>query len=310
MEYIDYYKVLGVSKTASQDEIKKAYRRLARKYHPDVSKEPNAEKKFKEVGEAYEVLKDEEKRASYDALGANWKAGQNYQPPPGWGGASGGMGGDGFSDFFESMFGGGFRQSRGSSRGAGFEDIFGGRGGGYGGAQKGEDIKVQLKVSLEQVFEGQQVTVRLSNGKSLKVKIPKGIEEGKKIRLSGQGGEGINGGANGDLYVEIKYQPHPHYKVDGRDIELTLPIAPWEAAMGARLSVPTLSGRIQLKIPAGSTSGKRLRLKGRGMPGKTPGDFYVRLQVDTPKPEADEQKAAYEALQKAFPEFDPRKDLP
>ncbi|MGV6859916.1 MAG: DnaJ C-terminal domain-containing protein [bacterium] len=305
MEYIDYYKVLGVNKSATQEEIKKAYRRLARKYHPDVSKEPDAERKFKEVGEAYEVLKDEEKRTSYDTLGANWKAGQNYQPPPGWGGGASGGSADGFSDFFESMFGGGFRQSRGAG---GFEDVFGQRG--YGAGQAGEDINVQLKVSLEQVFEGQQVTVRLSNGKSLKVKIPKGIKEGKKIRLSSQGGEGRHGGKNGDLYVEIKYLPHPHYKVDGADVELTLPVAPWEAALGASVAVPTLSGRIQLKIPAGSTSGKRMRLKGRGMPAKTPGDFYVRIQVEAPMPEGDEQKQAYESLKAAFPAFDARQHMP
>lgn len=304
MQYIDYYKVLGLNKSASQDEIKKAYRRLARKYHPDVSKESDAEARFKEVGEAYEVLKDPEKRQQYDTLGANWKNGQDFHTPPGWEGFSGGAGGaSGFSDFFDSMFGGGFNTGgRGGFHQSGFEDIFGQNG--YG-AQKGEDITVQLKVTLEQVYHGEHVNVRLSTGKALKVKIPKGIAEGKKIRLSGQGHEGMGGGPKGDLFVEVRYAPHTNYTVDGKNIELTLPIAPWEAALGASVSAPTLSGIVQLKVPAGSTSGKRLRLKGRGMPGKETGDFYVRLQVDTPAIESDAQREAYEALQAAF-DYDPR----
>ncbi len=305
MDYIDYYKVLGVDKSADKAEIKKAYRRLARKYHPDVSKEADAEHKFKELGEAYEVLKDDEKRASYDTLGANWKEGQNNQPPPGWAGRAS-AGEPGFSDFFDSMFGGGFTQQPGG-RSGGFEDAFGQRG--YA-SEPGEDINVQLKVSLLQVVEGQQVTMKLSTGKALKVKIPKGIKEGQKIRLAGQGAEGRGGGPKGALIVEVRYQPHPHYKVAGMDIELMLPMAPWEAALGTSVAVPTLTGRIQLKIPEGSTSGKRLRLKGRGMPGKTPGDFYVRIQIDTPAPETDEQKEAYAALKEQFDSFDPRADLP
>ena len=309
MDYIDYYKVLGVDKSADQAAIKKGYKRMARKYHPDVSKEPNAEHKFKEVGEAYEVLKDEEKRASYDTLGANWKDGQNYQPPPGWSGAGGqgaAGGGAGFSDFFDSMFGGGFAQ-QGGGRPSGFEDAFGQRG--YA-SEPGEDITVQLKVSLEQVLEGKQVTMNLSTGKSLKVKIPKGIREGQKIRLAGQGGEGRGGGAKGALLVEVRYQKHPHFKVEGSDVELELPMAPWEAALGASVAVPTLTGRIQLKIPAGSSTGKRLRLKGRGLPAKVPGDFYVKVVVENPVPETDAQKEAFEALKAQFENFDPRKNLP
>lgn len=306
MKYIDYYKVLGVEKTASQDEIKKSYRRLARKYHPDVSKEADAEARFKELGEAYEVLKDPEKRQQYDTLGSNYHGGQEFRTPPGWENfsAGGAGGGSGFSDFFESMFGGGFGHARGGAR-SGFEDVF--RQSGYG-SEKGEDITVQLQVTLEQVFNGEQVNVRLSNGKQLKVRIPKGIAEGKKIRLTGQGGDGFGGGPKGDLYVEVRYQAHKNYEVKGKDIELTLPIAPWEAALGATVSAPTLSGVVQLKVPAGSTSGKRLRLKGRGMPGNEPGDFYVRLVVDTPAAETDEQKAAYETMRELF-DFNPREKM-
>lgn len=305
MKYIDYYKVLDVEKSATQDEIKKSYRRLARKYHPDVSKEADAEARFKELGEAYEVLKDPEKRQSYDTLGASYQSGQDFHTPPGWEGhaSAGPQGAAGFSDFFDSMFGAGF--SGGGSRGAGFEDAFGQRG--YG-SERGEDISVQLKVSLEQVYNGEQVNVRLSNGKALKVRIPKGIAEGKKIRLTGQGGEGAGGGPKGDLFVEVRYQPHANYTVDGKNIELTLPISPWEAGLGATVSAPTLSGVVQLKVPAGATSGKRLRLKGRGMPGNEPGDFYVRLMVDTPAPENDEQRAAYEALRDLF-DFNPRDNM-
>lgn len=299
MQYIDYYKVLGVERNASQDEIKKAYRRLARKYHPDVSKAADAEAKFKEIGEAYEVLKDKEKRAAYDQLGANWKAGQEFRTPPGWDvhvdmGGGGFSGSGGFSDFFESIFGGGF--------GDGFQRQQ------HTGGRRGADHSASISVTLEQVWRGDEVNVQV-NGKNLKIKIPKGVKDGQKIRLSGQGGAGIGTGGKGDLFIQINIQPHPVFKRDGQDIEIELPVAPWEAALGAEVKVPLLSGKkIQLKVPAGSNSGKRLRLPGKGMPGKTPGDFYVRLRVDMPAAMTEKQRTLFEEMQREF-DFNPRKEL-
>jgi len=300
MQYIDYYKVLGVDRTASQDEIKKAYRRLARKYHPDVSKAADAEAKFKEVGEAYEVLKDAEKRSAYDQLGSNWKAGQEFNTPPGWDvhvdlGGRGFSGGGGFSDFFESIFGG-----------SGFTDGFQRQQGAAG--HRGADHSASISVSLEQVWRGDEVGVNV-NGKNLKIKIPRGIKEGQKIRLGGQGGEGIGAGSKGDLFIQVNIKPNKFHKLDGNDIEIELPVAPWEAALGAEVKVPLLSGKkIQLKVPAGSTSGKRLRIPGKGMPGKKPGDFYVRLRVDMPEIKSDKQRALFEQMQQAF-DFNPRREL-
>ncbi len=305
MKYVDYYKVLGVARDASQDEIKKAYRRLARKYHPDVSKEADAEQRFKEVGEAYEVLKDEEKRAAYNQLGANWKAGQDFRAPPGWD-ANTGFGGSGeadfgrgFSEFFESVFGGG-----------GFSGRPGGRAGRQHGfhARRGADSRATITVSLAQVYRGDEVSVRTGKGKMLKVKIPKGVKEGQKIRLSGQGEPGTGQAPDGDLLIEVHIREEPGYRLNGQDIEMTVPIAPWEAALGATITVPTLGGKVQLKIPAGSNSGKRMRLRGRGMPGKTPGDFFVKLEIHTPKPGTIEEEALYEQMRSVF-KYDPRADL-
>ncbi|MBD3670047.1 MAG: DnaJ domain-containing protein [Gammaproteobacteria bacterium] len=307
MEYRDYYEILGVDRNASQDEIKAAYRKLARKYHPDVSQEADAEVRFKELGEAYEVLKDPEKRAAYDSLGANWKEGQNFRPPPGWDSGfefSGGFGGGGFSDFFESLFGAGF----------------GGPGGaGFGGAQvhKGRDHHARIQISLEEAYAGGTRQVRLSvpqydasghlveRQRTLDVKVPRGIAEGQKIRLGGQGEAGPGGGPNGDLLLEVSFAPHTLYKVEGKDIHLTLPISPWEAALGAQLKVPTLAGAVDLKIPAGSQSGQKLRLKGRGLPGKTPGDQFVVLQVKTPPVHSEQERHFYEQMQQQF-QYDPR----
>lgn len=299
MEYKDYYKILGVSRSADQDEIKKAYRRLARKYHPDVSREKDAEARFKEVSEAYEVLKDPERRATYDQLGS-YRQGQDFRPPPGWRG-SGFGGGDGsaFSDFFESVFG------QGSPFG---ESPFGGRRRRSG--MKGVDEKARIGISLEDAYQGASKNVRLdaAGGRQLKVKIPAGITEGRQIRLSGQGRPGPGGGPPGDLYLEVHITPHPFFRVEGRDVFLDLPIAPWEAALGESVRVPTLGGSLELKIPPGSQSGRKLRLKGRGLPGSPTGDQYVVLKIVTPKADTKASKALYEKMRDTM-KFDPRSDL-
>ena len=310
MQFKDYYELLGVSRTAEQDAIKKAYRRLARKYHPDVSKEPDAEERFKEVNEAYEVLSDPEKRAAYDQLGANWKAGQDFRPPPGWEQAAGfggagqhGFGGadfgaNGFSDFFETLFGGGFRQA-----GAGA-----GRTGGAGFRARGQDLEAELALDLETAYHGGRQTLRLSGGRTLSVNIPAGVGDSQRIRLSGQGAQGIGGGPAGDLYLTVRIRPHELFRLEGRDVVLELPVAPWEAALGATITVPTLAGKVDLKIPAGSRAGRKMRLKGRGLPGKTPGDQYVVLRIETPPAQTEEQREFYERMRRELP-FDPRAHL-
>jgi curved DNA-binding protein len=317
MEYKDYYKILGVSRSATADEIKRAYRKLARKYHPDVSKEPNAEERFKEVAEAYEVLKDPEKRAAYDQLGSEWKSGREFRPPPGWDKrdwqAHGGFGGGGFtgaethnfSDFFESLFGRGWHPGAGGfRRGAGLR-------------MRGEDQHSKVLIGLEDAYHGTARTLQLqvpeldaqgnvvNRTRTLQVSIPKGIIQGQQIRLAGQGGPGTGGGPNGDLYLEVELQPHPLYRADGRDVYLDLPISPWEAALGARVTVPTLGGHVDLKIPPGARSGQKLRLKGRGLPGKTSGDQYVVLQILTPPAETEQQRAFYRKMAQEMP-FNPR----
>lgn len=313
MEYKDYYKILGVDRNADDAEIKKAYRRLARKYHPDVSKESNAEEKFKEVNEAHEVLSDSNKRQAYDQLGANWKSGQSFTPPPGWediftggfssGNFSGGsFGASGFSDFFESLFGGGF--ARGTD--AGFNAAGGFNQPGF--QSKGADQHASLSITLEDAFHGATKKIQLHKGRSLDVKVPKGITSGKRIRLAGQGAAGTGGAASGDLYLEINIQAHRLFKVDGQNILLDLPITPWEAVLGARVQVPTLGGRVETKIPAGSQSGKKLRLKNRGLPGRPAGDQIVTLQIKLPKVSNDQDKKFFQDMKKQF-EFDPRKDL-
>ena len=319
MEFQDYYKLLGVSKSASDAEIKKAYRKLARKYHPDVSKEPNAEEKFKQVKEAYEVLKDPEKRQAYDQFGQNWKQGQQFEPPPNWQGqdTSGFGGGDftgadagDFSDFFENMFGGG-----------GFRQNTSGFGGGRQFKTRGEDLHSKVKVSLADAYHGTTRSIRLqvpemsAQGivqhklKTLNVKIPKGVLAGQQIRLGGQGGAGQGGAKNGDLYLEVEFEPHPHFTVEGKNVYLRLPIAPWEAALGTKITVPLISGKVDLKIPVSAESGKKMRLKGKGLPAKVPGDFYVILEIMTPPAETAEQKILYENMQEVFSNFDPRKEI-
>lgn len=318
MEYKDYYKTLGVSRNASQDEIKRAYRKLARKYHPDVNKAADAEDRFKDVNEANEVLSDPEKRKSYDQLGANWKAGQNFRPPPGWesaytrgaqaddfGAAAGEASGADFSDFFSSLFGGlgGARQTR-----RGF------------GSARGHDQRARLRISLEEAYHGATRALSLqvpeydSDGnaimrtRTINVKVPAGVADGQQIRLSGQGTPGIGGGPRGDLFLEVELEPHRFLTAQGRDIYLNLPVAPWEAALGAQLGVPTLGGRVDMKIPAGARSGQKLRLKGRGLPGKPPGDQYVLIQIMAPQPRNDAQRKLYERMAEEMP-FNPRADL-
>ena len=299
MQFKDYYDILGVEPSAGDAEIKTAYRRLARKYHPDVSKEAGAEDKFKAVNEAYEALRDPQKRAAYDQLRTRgYRPGDEVQPPPGGYGygqggtpegfdfdevfAGGGAGG-GFSDFFESLFrrqqgGGGFSQQQ--ARGA------------HGPA----DLRARLAVSLEAVYRGESVRVGL-NGKAFDVRVPKGIRPGQVIRLAGQGTRG------GNLLLEIEYAAHPQFEVDGRNIIYTLPVAPWEAALGATISVPTLGGKVDLKIPANSEAGRKLRLRGRGLPNGGSaggGDQIVELEVQAPAPSDDDQRSAYERLRDAF----------
>jgi curved DNA-binding protein len=297
MEYKDYYKILGVAKTASQDEIKAAYRKLARKYHPDVSKEANAEDKFKEVGEAYEVLRDKEKRAQYDQFGSNYRHGQSFTPPPGWEDNMGGFGGANFSSFFENMFGGGM-----------------GGMGGMGGdpfQSRGEDVNAKITISLEEAFSGANKTIRRPSGATqtgtLNVKIPAGITSGKKIRLSGQGRAG-RGGTAGDLFLEIQIAPHRFYRVEDNNVVLDLPVTPWEAALGSKVTVPTLAGKISLKIPQGAKSGQKMRLKGRGLPSKQAGDQIVVIQIMTPPAEDDAAREFYEKMAETLP-FNPREEL-
>lgn len=297
MQFKDYYETLGVEPGAGDAEIKGAYRRLARKFHPDVSKEAGAEDKFKAVNEAYEALRDPQKRAAYDQLRARgYRPGDEVQPPPGGFGGGGGFGGadfdeifagggagGGFSDFFEQMFG------RGRGRGGGF---------GGGAAQGRGDTRAKLAVSLESVYEGNAARISVGD-RTLDVRIPKGIKPGQVIRLAGQG-PAARDGSRGALLLEIEYAAHPQFEVDGRNIIHVLPVAPWEAALGATVSVPTLGGPVELKIPAQSESGRKLRLRGRGLPGTPPGDQIVELEILSPKPHTSEQRAAYEAMRDAF----------
>jgi curved DNA-binding protein len=306
MDFKDYYQVLGLSRDASQDDIKRAYRKLARKYHPDVSKAPDAEERFKEVAEAHEVLKDPEKRATYDQFGNRWQAGQEFRPPPDWDAGfefsgAGSSGAGGFSDFFESLFGRASPLNRsGQARGNRFRAA-------------GEDHHAKILISPEEAFQGGTRTVTLQapevdargqarmRPRTLNVKIPKGIMEGQRIRLAGQGAAGAGGGPRGDLYLEIGFQPHSLFRVEKRDIYVELPITPWEAALGRSVTVPTLGGKVEVQIPPGAESGKKLRLRGRGLPGDPPGDQYVVLRMVTPRADTPEARALYEKMERELP---------
>ena len=313
MEFKDYYSIVGVPRDATPDDIKRAYRRLARKHHPDVSNDPQAEARFKELGEAYEVLKDPVKRAAYDRLGADWKAGQDFRPPPDWnagfetssGGSAPSDTAD-FSDFFEALFGGGFSAGRGGR--ASFH-------------AQGDDRHARVLIELEDAYNGATRTITLQvpeideQGRvfmrehKLDVKFPRGIRAGQVLRLAGQGGPGLGQGRAGDLYLEVEFRPHPRYRVEERDVYLDLPVAPWEAALGAAVRVATPGGTVELKIPAGSTSRTKLRLKGRGIPGSTPGDLYVVLQIVLPPADSEATKTFYRDMAGKFGSFDPRAKL-
>jgi len=314
MKFKDYYEALGVERGATQDEIKQAYRKQARKYHPDVSKLPDAEAHFKEINEANEVLRDPEKRAAYDQMGSNYRAGQEFQPPPGWDagfefrGRGDDVGGDADfdpSDFFEALFGRHARQAGGrarNSRQAG-----------------GEDHHAKVLIDLEDAYRGGTRSIALRvptidaqghvtlEERRLDVNIPRGIRAGQHLRLAGQGGPGLGGGPAGDLFLEIEFNPHPRFRVDGRDVYLDLPLAPWEAALGATVDVPTPDGALQLTVPAQSSAGRKLRLKGKGIPGQPPGDLYAVLTIALPPADTPSARDAYAAMAKAFDGFNPRR---
>ncbi len=323
VQYRDYYEILGVPRGASEGEIKKAFRKLAREYHPDVAKDKKkAEEKFKEVNEAYEVLGDPAKRKKYDQLGANWKSGAEFRPPPGWEGFTGGQafrgrgggaqesefhfGGTGFSDFFEQLFG-----------------SMGGRRGGFGRfsnfeeqemAERGQDIEGDIMVTLDEAMRGsvRTVNVRRPAGRSVKtetcqVKIPPGVTEGQRLRIAGRGEAGSGGGAAGDLYLRVRLARHPDFEVAGHDLIYEAELAPWEAVLGTNLSVPTLDGRVNIKIPAGTQNGQKLRVRGRGLPSRdaAPGDLMVVTKIAVPAKISDAEKKLWEQLARES-KFNPR----
>lgn len=323
VQYKDYYESLGVSRTATDAEIKKAFRKLAREYHPDVAKDKKkAEEKFKEINEAYEVLSDPTKRKKYDELGANWKQGADFRPPPGWEEFAGGrsfrggrpgaqeyefhFGGTGFSDFFEHLFGG-------RGRGAGFrEQDFGGHGGfaeeEY--AERGRDIEGDIMVTLEEVKHGsvRSVTVRNnSRSETYQVKIPAGVTEGQRLRVAGRGEAGAGGGEAGDLYLRVRLAKHPDFEVEGHNLIYEAELAPWEAVLGANISVPTLDGRVNIKIPPGTQNGQKLRVRGRGLPQRDGGhgDLIVVARIEVPPKISDDERKLWEQLSRES-KFNPR----
>ncbi len=315
MKYKDYYAVLGVDKSATMDEIKRAYRKLARKYHPDLNKEANAEEKFKEIGEANDVLSNPEQRAAYDQMGQNYQAGQDFTPPPGWdqgfeftgGPGDGHAGHEDFSDFFSDLFSKTRREQHSTHRQPEFD-------------AKGQDHHARIAIDLEDSFTGakRRITLKMpeldASGhvilgqKNLDVSIPKGVREGQNIRLKSQGAPGYGRGAAGDLYLEIEFRPHRLYHAQGTDLYLDLPVTPWEVALGGKVKLPTPGGVVDLNIPANSKSGRKMRLKGRGIPSKPPGDLYVILQIVLPPADSAKAKDLYETMAKEL-NFNPRRHL-
>jgi curved DNA-binding protein len=323
VKYKDYYEILGISRDASRDEIQRAYRKLARKFHPDLNKEAGSEEKFKEINEAYEVLKDPAKREKYDQFGSNWEQGDNFQPPPGWqyrsdfGQGQQGPGetffwssdGGEYSDFFEALFGGRFQEN--------FKGATGDRP--FSINRRGSDHEAVLRISLEEAFRGGTKTITIqsagpgidgtpsSREKSYDVKIPPGIMPGKKIRLSGQGGKGSGSGESGDLYLKVEIEPHPRFRLEGYDLYTELAITPWEAALGAQIDVPTLDETVTLKVPPGTQSGQKLRLRAKGMrkPKGGRGDLYVVIKIKVPKKLSKKERQLFKELSKVS-SFNPR----
>ena len=310
MEYQDYYKILGLERDATPDQIKQAYRKLARKYHPDVSKETDAEKRFKEIGEAYAVLKDPEKKSAYDQMGNNWSGGQGFNPPPNWdsgyefrGNGWGDHANPDHSEFFESIFG---RRAQQANQQSAQLNI------------PGEDHHAKIEIDLVDSYLGAQRSIGLKmpirddqghlrmQERTLEVKIPKGIRSGKHLRLAGQGSPRFGNGKAGDLYLEIVIKPNPYFKVDGKDVTVELSLAPWEAALGATVDLPIPTGKVELNIPANTMAGKKLRLKGKGIPSQEPGDLYATIRLVTPPVTTDADKESYQAMAKSFAAFNPR----
>jgi curved DNA-binding protein len=302
----DYYEALGVSRDASQDEIRQAYRRLARRYHPDINKESGAEDRFKQVSEAYEVLRDPEKRERYDRLGENWRAGQDvsgtsgfeeaFRRSDGFDDARVEFGGGDFSDFFENVFG--------RRRGPG-----GARTGSDGFSMRGADHEAILDLALEEAARGGKRWLSLGEGRSIEVDIPRGVRDGQRIRLAGEGGAGAGGGPPGDLFLRVRLKPHPRFRVDGRDLYVDLAVSPWEAALGAGVPVPTLEGNAQVTVPPGSSSGRKLRLRGQGLPGSAgakAGDLYAVLTIRVPSKLTRKERELFERLA-SVSKFDPRR---
>jgi curved DNA-binding protein len=323
MEYKDYYKIMGLARNASAQDIKRAHRKLARQFHPDVSKEPNAEARFKELCEAYEVLRDPAKRAAYDQLGSQWRSGQDFRPPPRWqaGQEAPGAGFERafrdpdtpadaaqFSDFFETLVGRPFQ-------GAGFAGTRGARARTHRAPDRpGEDRHAKILIDLAHAYSGatRNVRLQLPSGQAHEIsfKVPLGVRAGQRIRLAGQGAAGTGNAPAGDLYLEVQFQPpaagQPAYRTDRHDVYLDLTLAPWEAALGTTVQAPTPTGWVELRVPPSSQPGRKLRLKGRGLPASTPGDFYFVLQLATPAPASDADRRFYEDMAQRFKSFEPR----